>query len=61
MASKEKVIFYFEDQPELLNDYIEMLSKKYKVIVGAKKILIEQERQEKIDLIYGVIYHLSYE
>jgi CheY-like chemotaxis protein len=51
MTTEKKRIFYFEDEPELLRSYFKILREKYEVIVGASKELIEQPRQQPIDLV----------
>lgn len=51
MATGGKTIFYFEDEPELLRDYFKVLRTKYGVIVSASQEVIEQLRQQPIDLV----------
>jgi CheY-like chemotaxis protein len=51
MAIGEKMIFYFEDEPELLRDYFKVLRTKYKVVVGASREVIEHPPQRPVDLI----------
>jgi CheY-like chemotaxis protein len=51
VTTEKKRIFYFEDEPELLRAYFEVLREKYEVIVGASKELVEQSRRQPVDLV----------
>jgi CheY-like chemotaxis protein len=60
MTTGKKTIFYFEDEPELLSDYFRVLREKHEVIVSANRAVIEQSRQQPIDLlIVDLMIHRS--
>jgi DNA-binding NarL/FixJ family response regulator len=63
MATGEKTIFYFEDEPKLLRDYFRVLRTKYEVIVSARQKVIEQSRQRPLDLVIVdlMIHHWSFD
>jgi CheY-like chemotaxis protein len=63
MSTRAKRIFYFDDEPEDLRDYIEILRAEYEVIVGASRDLVEQPRRQPIELVIVdlMIYHFSFE
>ncbi len=51
MEVEKKRIFYFEDDPQSLRDYYNVLNQKYEVQIGAHRSQVEQERPCPVDLI----------
>lgn len=62
-SSKKKKVFYLEDDADGLQDYYEVLRKRYDVSIGAHWDLIKPSRPQLVDLVIVdlMIHHASFD